>query len=191
MYIKKSRKSATIIGNYTITKNYTFFPTLLQVAEMYCKNMPQYNQKPKLSCTQVDKFDFNRPVWLDKVCDGVCDCWGCEDEGSMGTCKPKADQTALGCCTYLVGQAQQTESCVADATANSRDAYLCPSGLVIYNDSGYWIYGQGEPAGSYAGLGSLLAYTQDQFEKQKSIYILFWTYIKFTKNIMRLRLPIL
>ena len=40
---------------------------------------------------------------MDRICDGIVDCNGSEDElGGLGTCMPAVPNTAAGCCSSLL-----------------------------------------------------------------------------------------
>ena len=55
----------------------------------------------------LDKFNFNRPVFTDRICDNVKDCFHGEDESldldvAMATCVPE-EELSTGCCkTYMM-----------------------------------------------------------------------------------------
>ena len=138
-------------GSPIVTGTHMTTTDSLQVAEMYCNDQSGinemfnhlYNSKPRLTCSGVDRFGFNRPVFLDKVCDGVCDCHGCEDEGDMGACAPAGEPTpTYNCCAIInVG----TSTCTRTDDHLGADAYLCDDNRnVHYDGNGKWYYAEGK-----------------------------------------------
>ena len=66
------------------------------------KDLPK---KETTNCTSNDQLisGFKRPIFTDRICDGIADCTGLEDElGGLGKCIPFAESTELGCCSVLL-----------------------------------------------------------------------------------------
>lgn len=52
----------------------------LEVQEMYCTKNPNFELKEHVMCTQPDELGFYRPVFVDRICDGIIDCHDGSDE---------------------------------------------------------------------------------------------------------------
>ena len=66
----------------------------LQIQELYCKKNPKFEYKEHVMCASPDELGFNRPVFVDRICDGIKDCHDGSDENeSMFQCRKH-----LGCC---------------------------------------------------------------------------------------------
>ena len=78
----------------------------LQIIWNYCNaDADQGNPTETINCQSLDKFNIQRPVYTNRVCDGRFDCFGGEDEidGSMAICIPESTLDT-GCCgSYWVG----------------------------------------------------------------------------------------
>ena len=66
----------------------------LQVQELYCKKQPKFEFKEHVMCSKADELGFFRPVFLDRICDGVIDCHdGSDEDESRFACVRTS-----GCC---------------------------------------------------------------------------------------------
>jgi len=108
----------------------------LQVDEMYCKQLPQYQSKPVTSCLSPDRLGFTRPIFVDNLCDGYPECPNGEDEGEMVKCKFAGDATPNGCCAFpIIGDIQ------CSYTGNSNDSGLDTFDCVTaHQKTKYYLY---------------------------------------------------
>ena len=54
------------------------------------KEEPDFSPKEYQNCSTVDQFGFERPVFIDRICDNRADCPNNEDEnGLMAQCLPR------------------------------------------------------------------------------------------------------
>lgn len=78
----------------------------LQIQYRYCKKRDaNFKYKEYVQCKTPDLAGFIKKVFKDRICDGIIDCPGGEDEnGDMGSCKnPTANEkTEKGCCKKLM-----------------------------------------------------------------------------------------
>ena len=58
--------------------------------------------KPVTSCLSQDRLGFTRPIFVDKLCDGIPDCPDNEDEGKLAKCKSAGELTPNGCCPFPI-----------------------------------------------------------------------------------------
>ena len=105
--------------------------------------LKKFDTKPKTNCLSTDKFGFNRPVFMDRLCDNVEDCFGGDDEGTIAQCKNAGTDTANGCCEFIN---IHTYTCQTTSQANGKDAYLCRDSrgaevAGVYYINGEWIFG--------------------------------------------------
>ena len=49
-----------------------------------------------------DKLGFTRPIFVDRLCDGISDCPENEDEGKLAKCKMAGELTPNGCCPFPI-----------------------------------------------------------------------------------------
>ena len=60
---------------------------LLQAQNRYCSNRANFQYKSTAQCTSTDLTGVIRPIFSDRICDGLQDCPGSEDElGGIETC---------------------------------------------------------------------------------------------------------
>ena len=106
----------------------------LQAAWLYCHDRNDYVEKETMNCNTADKFGFMRPVFVDRVCDNVKDCFGGEDESqdinsALAQCIPEAE-LASGCCqTYIA----DGETFAQAGQISNIDAYMSTT------DTNSWI----------------------------------------------------
>ena len=68
-----------------------------------------------------DRLGFTRPIFLDKLCDGVPDCPEGEDEGKIAKCNFAGEATPNGCCAFpIIEEMGVTIECAY--TGNSNDS---------------------------------------------------------------------
>ena len=66
----------------------------LQVQELYCDEKPSFEFKEHVMCSKKDELGFFRPVFIDRICDGILDCHdGSDEDESRFECSK-----TLGCC---------------------------------------------------------------------------------------------
>ena len=66
----------------------------LQVQNLYCMKQPDFELKEHVMCSTKDEFGFFRPVFVDRICDGIVDCHdGSDEDESRFACSK-----TLGCC---------------------------------------------------------------------------------------------
>ena len=95
----------------------------LQVQYRYCRKMEGFEFKKNVKCTSKDAAGTRRNVFTDRICDGMMDCNGMEDElGGLGECLHAQPKTANGCCGKI--NFQGTE-CVRDGTFEERMRSHC------------------------------------------------------------------
>jgi len=102
----------------------------LQVQWLYCRDRSEYEYKSTLACPTADRTGQMLQVFSDRLCDNVKDCYGGEDEGSMGECKPFGEVTQNGCCQVIMFDGQE---CVYDRQFMGKDGYLCANGRTLKN----------------------------------------------------------
>ena len=69
------------------------FHNSIKVQWRYCKDRVGFEYKETTTCPTVDFFGFNREVFTDRMCDGVVDCTGGEDETEAMGCQHAQDQS--------------------------------------------------------------------------------------------------
>ena len=128
----------------------------LQIQTMYCSNIAGYEYKETTQCPSADRHDLLRPIFRDRVCDGILDCTGGEDEIQDGIahCLSFGTNTANGCCEVYTIDGKEC-SIHEESGSNGRDTYHCDCGdgnicrSLVYS-SGKWFYAAGESlTGSY------------------------------------------
>ena len=78
----------------------------------------------------ADRLGFTRPIFLDKLCDGVPDCPEGEDEGKITECNFDGEPTPNGCCAFpIIEEMGVTIKCVF--TGNSNDSGQFSSNSVV------------------------------------------------------------
>ena len=60
----------------------------LQIQELYCKKNPKFEYKEHVMCASPDELGFSRPVFVDRICDGIKDCHdGSDEDESIFQCR--------------------------------------------------------------------------------------------------------
>ena len=128
----------------------------LQVQQLYCSNIEGFEFKETTQCPSADRHNLLRPIFRDRVCDGVIDCTGGEDEQDNGIahCLTFGTNTANGCCeVYMVDNLACTLH--EESGFNGRDTYQCDCGdgdicRNLVNTNGRWYFSSGAThTGSY------------------------------------------
>ena len=127
-----------------------------QLLWTYCQTkQASYQEKETIPCTSEDRVvaGFHRPVYVDRICDGISDCREAEDElGGLGVCIPfQANTLTSNCCSILL--IDSVECHVNSIGYNGKDTYTCVDNddHVIFNYDGKWIEGNaGLPDGGYS-----------------------------------------
>ena len=87
-FTKKNGQPVTLTSQRLTTTD------ALQIQELYCKGNPEFELKEHVMCSSRDELNFTRPVFVDRICDGIKDCHdGSDEDESMFEC-----EKPLGCC---------------------------------------------------------------------------------------------
>ena len=130
----------------------------LQIQYMYCRDNEGFEYKETADCPTEDPQGVTRPIFRDRVCDGVIDCANGEDEeqDAIAHCMNFGDDTTNGCChVYTVNGA--TECTISEEGGNNgRDVYqcACSNGVDIcytlaHSGSRWYVYSGDTTSGSY------------------------------------------
>ncbi|CBY38065.1 unnamed protein product [Oikopleura dioica] len=112
-----------------------------QLQHAYCEldpeNYPDFEYKQAISCLSGDTLNVTREVFADRLCDGIIDCGGGEDEtGELAKCIPKEEDTSNGCCGSITFE-NEGECISTGELYSERDVYECPNAVIA------WLNGKG------------------------------------------------
>ena len=78
----------------------------LEVQELYCMKNQKFKLKEHVMCSSEDELGFTRPVFVDRICDGIKDCHdGSDEDESRFECK----RTSICCDGYYLWDHTWTE----------------------------------------------------------------------------------
>jgi len=146
----------------------------MQLLTKYC--VPRgVEMKKNADCPRPDPVGIYRKIFWDRICDGIEDCDGGDDEnGNMAPCINAAPPTQNGCCSILTIFGRD---CKRVGLYKSRDYYQCgpnPNDVVFYFDTmdTWYVGSRGIPVGNMihlnakihqdGGGGSMTAIVQPQ-----------------------------
>ena len=114
----------------------------LQVIQSYCPPTEDFKKETR-QCLSDDEFipNLKRPIYADRICDGIADCPNAEDEfDALGTCEKYPILTENGCCKILYSNGVR---CEAEGVQNGRDLYRCDDSddHLLFFDQGEWVSG--------------------------------------------------
>jgi hypothetical protein len=112
-----------------------------QIQHWYCEldeeNFPNFEFKQTVSCASGDTLGVTREIFVDRLCDGIVDCGGGEDEtGELAKCIPAVEDTANGCCGSIIFE-NEGECISSGELFSDRDVYECPNAVIA------WLNGNG------------------------------------------------
>ena len=94
IYIKSEKFTKKNGEPVTKTSSRLTTTDALEVQDFYCSKQPKFELKEHVMCSKEDELGFFRPVFVDRLCDGIIDC---HDESDEDESRFKCGKIS-GCC---------------------------------------------------------------------------------------------